>query len=362
MPFRDLLSQQWYGGSVRTWLLALGVAVGLSALLLAARSLVAHRLERVASRTPNPFDDLAVTLVRRTRAYAIVALSLAAAAQLLALPARAELYLGRFAKVVFLLQLAVWGSAIIAFWVQRYVDQRVPGQPAAGRGSAAALSFFGRLVLWAFVIVLALEALGYSPRALVTGLGIGGIAVALAAQNVLGDLFAALAIYLDKPFVVGDSITVEGFQGTVEHIGLKTTRVRSVSGEQIVFSNAELLKKVLRNYRRLYERRGFFTVDVVYETAPETAARIPVLIREAVEAQGVIVRFGRSHLAALTDSALRFETEYFVLDPDYGKFMDTQQAVYLAVLARFRAEGIDFAHPTRTIRHEGAATQTASTE
>jgi small-conductance mechanosensitive channel len=357
MRLGDLLSHHWYGGSVRTWLLALGVAVGLSALLLATRGLVARRLERVASRTPNPFDDLAVTLVRRTRAYAIVALSLAAAAQLLALPVRAELYLGRFAKVVFLLQLGVWGSAIIAFWVQRYVDQRVPGQ-TAGRGSAAALNFFGRIVLWAFVIVLVLEALGYSPRALVTGLGIGGIAVALAAQNVLGDLFAALAIYLDKPFVVGDSITVDGFQGTVEHIGLKTTRVRSVSGEQIVFSNAELLKKVLRNYRRLYERRAFFTVDVVYETPPETAARIPALIRDAVEAQGVIVRFGRSHLAALTDSALRFETEYFVLDPDYGKFMDTQQAVYLAVLAKFRAEGIDFAHPTRTIRHEGPVAAT----
>src|SRR5215204_217067 len=124
MPFRDLLSHQWYGGSVRTWLLALGVAVGISALLLAARSLVARRLERIASRTPNRFDDLTVTLVRRTRAYAIVALSLTAAAQLLTLPPRAELYVERFAEVVFLLQLGVWGSAIIAFWVQRYVDQQ----------------------------------------------------------------------------------------------------------------------------------------------------------------------------------------------------------------------------------------------
>lgn len=324
-------------------LTALGVAAGLIVLLVLLRGLLARRLERIAARTSNPIDDVALELIRRTRTYAIVALSLAAAAHLLIMPPRVEAWVDRAAKVVLLLQVGVWGSALIAFWVRRFLDQRAPGTPAANRASMHALSFFGRLLLWSFVAVLVLEAMGYEPRALVTGLGIGGIAVALAAQSVLGDLFAALAIYLDKPFVVGDAVSVETYQGTVEHIGLKTTRIRSVTGEQIVFSNAELLKKVLRNYRRLYERRGFFTLDLTSDTPPDVAAGVPAMLREVIESQGTIVRFGRSHLVALTDSALRFETEYWVLDPDNARFLDTQQAIYLEVLRRVQEDGLRLA-------------------
>lgn len=346
MPFADLLARDWYGSGVRTWLVALAVAVGLSALLLLLRRLVRTRLERLAARTPNAMDDLVVDLVRRTRTYAIAGLSLAVAAHVLEMPATVERWVDRGWKVVLLAQFGVWGSALIGFWVRRYVGAAAPGQEGLTRGSAYALSVFGRLLLWLFVAVLALETLGYEPRTLVAGLGIGGIAVALAAQNILGDLFAALAIYLDKPFAVGDAVSVDGqHQGTVEHIGLKTTRVRSVTGEQIVFANAELLKKVLRNYRRQYDRRALFTVDLPLDTAPDVAHRVPEMLREAVEANGTLVRFGRSHLAHITDSALRFETEYRVLDPDHAKFMDVQQAVYLDLLRRFRAEGIAFATP-----------------
>ena len=351
----DFLDRSWYGGTVRTWMIAVGVAAGLATSLLLLRGLVVRRLQKVAARSATPVDDLVVELVRRTRAYVIVALSITAAAHVLTMPPSIEQIVGRVANVVVLLQVGVWGSTLINFWVRRYTDGRAGVSEGANRASASALSFFGRILLWAFVVVLALEAVGYEPRALVTGLGIGGIAVALAAQNVLGDLFAALAIYLDRPFVVGDSIAVDTFSGTVEHIGLKTTRIRSSSGEQIVFSNAELLKRVVRNYRRLYERRGFFVVDVVQDTPADLAARIPGMLRETVERHGTLVRFGRSHLATITDSGLRYETEYFVLDPDHGKFMDTQQAVYLELLARFRAEGIALAHPTRVIRHEGTS-------
>jgi small-conductance mechanosensitive channel len=357
----DFLNRSWYGGTVRTWLIALGVAVGLSVALLLLRSLAARRLERISTRTKTPFDDLGVEMIRRARAFTVIALSVAVAAHVLTMPSTVEHFVDRAARVVILIQLGIWGSTLIGFWVRRYFDQRSTGQDAASRASMYAIGFFGRILLWAFVVVLALESLDFEVRTLVAGLGIGGIAVALAAQNILGDLFAALAIYIDKPFVVGDAITVESFQGTVEHIGLKTTRIRSVSGEQIIFANAELLKKVVRNYRRLYERRAVFTLDVVYETAPDLAGRIPDMLQEIVETHGTIVRFGRSHLSALTDSALRYETEYFVLDPDYGKFMDIQQAIYVAVLARFRAEAITFAHPTRVIRHEGVTGAEAAT-
>jgi small-conductance mechanosensitive channel len=159
-------------------------------------------------------------------------------------------------------------------------------------------------------------------------------------------VFAALAIVLDRPFVVGDFVAVETFAGTVEQIGLKTTRIRSLTGEQVIFANSELLKGRIRNFKRLYERRAAFTLDVAGDTTPAVAARVPALVREIVETHRP-VRFDRSHLSAHTGSALRFETVYFVLDPDYNRFMDVQQAVYLAVMERLAREQIRVAGFTK---------------
>src|SRR5689334_11840107 len=205
--------------------------------------------------------------------------------------------------------------------------------------------------------LVALNRLGVDVTALITGLGVGGIAIALAVQNVLGDLFAALAIVLDKPFVVGDAITVDTFSGTVEHVGLKTTRLRSVNGEQIIFSNADLLKSRIKNFKRMQERRVLFMVGVTYDTPPDVVERIPSMLREAVEAQQQ-VRFDRSHFVSYGDSALNFETVYFVLTADYLTFANVNQAVNLAVLRKFSADKIDFAFPTRTIVVRGGAAAT----
>jgi len=196
--------------------------------------------------------------------------------------------------------------------------------------------------------LVALNRLGYDVTALITGLGVGGIAIALAVQNVLGDLFAALAIVLDKPFVVGDTIGVDTFTGTVEQIGLKTTRLRSLNGELLIFSNADLLKGRIRNFKRMQERRIVFTIGVSYDTPADTVARIPTIIREAVTAQQQ-VRFDRSHFVAYGESALNFETVYFVLTADYLTHVDVLQAINLQILRQFATEKIEFAYPTRTI-------------
>jgi small-conductance mechanosensitive channel len=201
-------------------------------------------------------------------------------------------------------------------------------------------------------MVTALARLGVNVTALVTGLGIGGIALALAVQNVLGDLLAALAIIFDKPFDVGDSITVGETSGTVERIGLKTTRLRSVAGEQVIVSNSELLKSRIHNFRRLLERRVVLTLGVTYDTSPDLLARIPEMLEEIVSAEQP-VRFERAHFSAFGESALRFETVYFVLDSDYTKYMDIQHSINLAVLQRFDKERIRFAYPTRTVLVEG---------
>jgi len=200
--------------------------------------------------------------------------------------------------------------------------------------------------------------LGFNVTTLVASLGIGGVAVALAVQNILGDLFASLSIALDKPFVIGDFIVVDDIAGTVEHVGLKTTRVRSLSGEQVVFSNADLLKSRIHNYKRLYERRVLFGFGVLYRTPPEQLAAIPPMVREIITGQ-VGTRFDRAHFKGFGASSLDFEVVYFVLDPDYNRYMDIQQAINLELVNRFAAAGVEFAFPTRTVHIEALPTATA---
>jgi small-conductance mechanosensitive channel len=211
-----------------------------------------------------------------------------------------------------------------------------------------ALGFIVQMGLWSAVVLLALDNLGVDITALVAGLGVGGVAVALAVQNILGDLFASLAIVLDKPFVLRDFIIVGDLLGTVEHIGLKTTRVRALSGEQLIFSNADLLSSRIRNFGRMFERRVVFQIGVTYQTPRGKLEAIPGIIRDAITAQDG-TRFDRSHFAAYGDFSLNFESVYYVLSPDYNRYMDIQQAINLRIHERFEAEEIEFAYPTQTL-------------
>lgn len=232
--------------------------------------------------------------------------------------------------------------------------RRVSGAESPGaeqQGTLASIAGVRWVVLfaaYAIILLLALQNLGVNVTSLIAGLGIGGIAVALAIQNLLGDLFASLTISLDKPFVAGDFIIVGDEKGTVEQIGLKTTRVRSLSGEQLVFGNADLLSSRIRNYKRMNERRVVFGFGVVYATPPETLEQINTLVRSIVESQPN-VRFDRCHFHRFGVSSLDFEVVYSINSPDYNTHMDVQQAIHLAIARAFIARGIEFAYPTQTL-------------
>ena len=159
---------------------------------------------------------------------------------------------------------------------------------------------------------------------------------------------ASFSIVLDRPFVIGDFIIVDDYLGTVEHIGLKTTRVRSLSGEQLVFSNADLLRGRVRNYKRMYERRVVFSIGVVYQTPYEKLKQIPTLIQEIIEAQEH-VHFDRAHFRQYGPYSLDFEIVYWVKNPDYNVYMNIQQAINLAIFQRFEKEQIEFAYPTQSL-------------
>ncbi len=220
--------------------------------------------------------------------------------------------------------------------------------PQDAVGTIVGLRWLVLLVAYAIILLAALQNTGVDVTSLIAGLGIGGIAVALAMQNILGDLFASLTIALDKPFIVGDFIVVGSEMGTVEHVGLKTTRVRSLSGEQLVFGNADLLSSRIRNYKRMSERRVVFGFSVVYGTPVDTLQAIGDMVRRVVEGHDT-VRFDRCHLHRFGSSSLDFETVYYINSPDYNTHMDVQQAVHLSIAREFKERGIEFAFPTQML-------------
>ncbi|MBI4538453.1 MAG: mechanosensitive ion channel family protein [Gemmatimonadetes bacterium] len=343
----EFLRQNIYGNPLSAWLTALAAAVaGFVATRLVTRQLI-RGIARLAQRTDTALDDLVTVLLKATQGFLFLLLAIYLGALILVLPAAVEGLLRKAVIVGLFVQGAIWGNAAITFLVRRHGRRELPEDPAAVT-TLNALGFVARLVLWSLILLLALDNLGIDVTALVTGLGIGGVAVALAVQNILGDLFASLSIVLDRPFVLGDFIVVGNLMGTVEHIGLKTTRVRALSGEQLVFSNSDLLASRIRNFRRMHERRVVFTFGVVYATPAERLARVPGMVREIVEAQER-TRFDRAHFKELADSSLNFEVVYYVLVPEYNVYMDVQQAINLALIRRCAAEGIEFAYPTQTV-------------
>jgi small-conductance mechanosensitive channel len=342
---------KYWENSLEEWVAAVAIAAILFVVFRVVLRIVVRRLAGLAERTKTPVDDLLVAVLGRTRMFFLSMVSIYAACQYLVLPMVAARVVSAVSLLSLLLQVGIWGNAAIAFLVARTAEVRTKTDQG-GAATVFAFSLVARLVLWTVLLLLGLDNLGVNITGLVAGLGIGGIAVALAVQRILGDLFASLSIALDKPFVVGDFIIVDQMMGSVEHIGLKTTRVRSLSGEQIIFSNTDLLDSRIKNYKRMYERRVVFTIGVTYETAHATLSCLAAILRSIIEMQHD-TRFDRAHFKEYADSALVFEVVYYVTTPDYNRYMDIQHAINLDILTRLAAEGIEFAYPTQRLILEG---------
>lgn len=341
------LHEAWRANDLYDWAVA-GLLLVAAMLALAAVRYVAVRvIAAFAKRTITELDDHMAEVVARTQLWLLFPLAIYAGASALELPAKIERLIEFVVLVALLLQVVLWINNFIGLWLGRQVEKR-RGVDGEGVTALTLLGFAARVVVWALMLLLILDQLGFDITALVAGLGIGGVAIALAVQNILGDLFASLSIVLDKPFVVGDVIAVDDMIGPVEYIGLKTTRVRSLSGEMIIFANNDLLKSRIRNYKRMYERRVVFSVQVSYDTPLDKLERIPGMLRAAVERRKQ-TRFDRAHFKEFAASALTYEVVYFMTTPDYNVYMDTQQAINLEVYRRFSEERIEFAYPTQTL-------------
>lgn len=348
-----LIYQAWHANDFSDWAIAAAIMLGTVLALIVFKYGVARAVAALARRTATPFDDFIAAAIGSTRIWLLIPLAVYAGASAVTLPPKLDNLIDIVAVVSLMLQAALWINRIVVCWL----DRKIENQRGVNGEAVTALTLIGfaaRAVVWTLTLLLVLNHLHFDITALITGLGIGGVAVALAVQNILGDLFASLSIVLDKPFVVGDFMVVGELRGTVEYIGLKTTRVRSLDGELIVFSNTDLLKSRIRNFKRMQERRVAFTIGVTYQTSADQLARIPQHVREAVEAQAR-TRFDRAHFQTYGDSALIFEVVYYVLSPDYNTYMDIQQAINLRLLRCFEREHIEFAYPTRTLYLQGDA-------
>lgn len=337
-----------WNNPLKAYLFALAGTAGVMVVLWLVRRVMIHYFTRRTCESDHEGYGFMLAVAERTLFPLILVVSLYAGKGFLAFPSGVILWIESGAVAAVVLQAAIWANALVTFWFDRY-QRQYRNLDAARVTTVRAISMGARLLLVVIAGILILDNLpGVEITALVAGLGIGGVAIALAVQSILSDLFASLSIILDKPFVLGDFIIVDTHMGSVEYIGLKTTRVRSLSGEQLVFANSDLLQSRIRNFKRMAERRVVFEVSVTYQTPYEKLAAIPGWIEGIVTCQKP-VRFDRAHFQDFGDYALRFEVVYYVLDPDYNRYMDIQQAINLGIYRKFQEQGVAFAYPTHTI-------------
>ena len=358
------------GNPIHAWLTAAAIAIGLIAGFMLLRSVLLLRLRKIAERTTTQFDDVIVKVLedQRTWLFFFVAVFIgsrwltaptgpgvdASTQQLITAILTGFQYL---AVVAIAAQLFLSSRLVVDFGLEFLLSRSktADGKPDPGiRGSLVVLRFVIMLIVGVAVVLLALENFGVKVGPMITGLGIGGIAIALAVQKVLGDVLASVSILMDKPFVVGDTVQVGDKTGTVETIGIKTTRLKAPTGEQLIFGNADILNSRIHNFQRLEQRRVVFSLGVVYELSPEKLRSVPLLVRRIIESKPEL-QFERCHLKSFGDWALSFETSYLVKTSDYKVHMDAQQAVLLEIFETFAREKISFAYPTqvsRTTEHE----------
>lgn len=342
----EFLHQTYWGNTVLAYLIAMGGMFVAWAVLRLLKKRFVLSLRKLTNKTSNRYDDLIVTAIEKfVLPLAYLAVNYSILLQLNLAP-----------KLVKVLDVAM--LVVLSWFIIRLINFVLLGvikaamymrnEPTERLRQLNGIMLIVKGLTWVVGIIMLIDNLGYNVTTIIAGLGVGGIAIALAAQNILGDLFSYLVIFFDKPFEVGDFIVVGNSSGIVEKIGIKTSHVRSLDGQQLVMPNAEMVKTVIQNYKRLQRRRVVFIVSITYQTKPEQVRALPGIIREIITPQPQVT-FDRAHLKTLGESSLDYEVVYYIESADYLLFMDTQQAICATLFERFAAEGIDFAYPTRTL-------------
>ncbi len=341
-----VLDFEFLGNTVAQWSLAVAAFLATFTVLPLVKSYVAARRRKWGEARrglPAALDLIAQLIARTTRLFLWTA-AVYAGTRFLDIHPRAERLLEILIVVTCWLQVGIWAVGAVHYALEK--RQKRDGADAAAAGSLTIIMFVVHLAVWSIIVLLALSNLGVNITALVAGLGVGGIAIALAVQTVLGDLLASLSIALDKPFRIGDTLGIDDYTGTVEDIGIKSTRLRSVSGEQLIISNADILKSRVRNLGRMPEQRALLTLNVDYETPRAKLDLIAGIVEAAVKAQPR-TRLQYCVLKSFATTALEFEAAYYVQQPANLNFLKTVDAVNRQIHEGLMRNEIRFAYPTR---------------
>jgi small-conductance mechanosensitive channel len=344
-PLRSWSQLELAGNPVMNWLIAIALALVTAVALRAVQGFLISRLSRRATRTATRVDNVLLDVVRATSPWFHLAAGILIGREAVELTPGVQNVLRIAGALVIGLQFGRWAQTAVVEAVGLWASTREGSQSAT---LAAGLKFLGRLVIWTLVLLAILSNMGIELSAIIAGLGVGGVAAALAVQSTLGDLIAGVSMYFDRPFDIGDFIIVDDFLGTVQKIGARTTRLASLGGEEIVFANGDLARARIRNYARMKERRVVFSFGIEYNLPAEKVEQARNIVVEAVRAREG-VRLDRAHFKEYGAQSLVYEVVYYVLSPDYTTYMDHQHAINMTLYTRFEAEGIRFALPTRTV-------------
>lgn len=340
---KDLFAREWLGASGTQWTVALAIVLVATPLLILLRTLITSRLRKLASKTPRDFDDFLVGLIASTRGWFFALLSLRVATLVFDLPERWDTRAQIALVAGGMLQGGIWAAALVRYLVDRRFAHHAKGSddqvvPVA----QTLLRFAGMVVVWSVVLLAVLSAFGIDITALVAGLGISGIAVALALQRVLGDVLASISIALDKPFVPGDSIAVGDKRGTVHRIGLRSTILGGLGGEELVLPNNDLLASRISNFTRMRERRIDFKLTVPYDTDHEKLAALPAILKAQIDGREQC-RFDRAALTNLAERGVEYTVVYWVTSPEYKLYVQLHEQILLAILREMNAAGYTIA-------------------
>lgn len=342
----EILATTYYGNTLKQYLIAAAIIIGGIVLVQLFRKRLLNQIKKWTEKTETKLDDYVIKGLEKFGLPVLNVVAIYIGLHYLTFSERVRTIISNTIGVVVTFYVIRMVSTFIRIMLESFIGKQEGGQEKLKQLNGIMLII--NFVIWMLGLLFIFDNLGYNVTTIVAGLGIGGIAIALAAQNILGDLFNYFVIFLDRPFEVGDSINVDGKAGTVEYIGIKTTRVRSLTGEQLVFSNSDLTKSRIHNLKRMERRRVVFTLGVVYETSPDQLAKIPALIEEIIRKEE-LTTFDRAHFARFGSYSLDFEIVYFVETADYLVYMNVQQQVNLKIFKAFADAGIQFAYPTQTV-------------
>lgn len=342
----QILDYSIWGNTVYNYLIALGIFLVGILIVFIFNKFILSRLKKWADNTNTNLDDLLIKALEKSLIPIIYFGIFYAAILTLNLSPEFKMGLRIATSVIVTILVVRTVISAINYALKSYAKKSEDSERREKqlRGIKGLLN----LLIWFIALLFLLDNLGVQISALVAGLGIGGIAVALAAQAILGDLFSYFVIFFDRPFEIGDFIVIGDKRGTIDHIGIKTTRIRALGGEQLVISNTDLTNSRLHNFKKMEQRRIIFNLGVTYQTTAQKLKIIPQIVKKIIDEQDYTT-FDRGHFATYGDFSLNFEFVYFVLSPDYIKYMDIQQSINFSIYEEFEREGIEFAYPTQTL-------------